>query len=247
IEYDEFGNISSLLNENSLPAAAKRRKEFTDFGFAGGIYDADTKLVRFGARDYDPEIGRWTAKDPIGFGGGQSNFYEYCLNDPINAVDVNGLQGIDIGATGKIAHKIILPVIQARYGPSADINYSIPGGGRNGGTGYPDLILNDVNEIYDLKPAGSLGKVNNQLKKYIDKDPCSDLKKGTSLAHRPDILADIPIDSYHYYKLNFDKPGVLTYQIRLKVNPLPAPGYELFKRLGPFFSLFRIPMPILAF
>ena len=56
------------------------------------MYDADTKLVRFGARDYNPEIGRWTAKDPIGFGGGQSNFYEYCLNDPVNYVDLNGLQ-----------------------------------------------------------------------------------------------------------------------------------------------------------
>ncbi|NLT49623.1 MAG: RHS repeat-associated core domain-containing protein [Ignavibacteria bacterium] len=73
IDYDEFGNISSLLNENSLPAAAKRRREFTDFGFAGGLYDSETGLTRFGARDYNPEIGRWTAKDPIGFGGGQSN------------------------------------------------------------------------------------------------------------------------------------------------------------------------------
>jgi len=50
--------------------------------------------VRFGARDYDPEIGRWTTKDPIGFGGGQSNFYEYCLNDPINAVDPDGKQWV---------------------------------------------------------------------------------------------------------------------------------------------------------
>lgn len=34
---------------------------FQPFGFAGGLYDLDTKLVRFGARDYDPEVGRWTS------------------------------------------------------------------------------------------------------------------------------------------------------------------------------------------
>ena len=34
-------------------------------------------LVRFGARDYDPTIGRWTAKDPIDFAGGDTNLYGY--------------------------------------------------------------------------------------------------------------------------------------------------------------------------
>ena len=33
---------------------------FQPFGFAGGIYDLHTGLVRFGARDYYPEAGRWT-------------------------------------------------------------------------------------------------------------------------------------------------------------------------------------------
>jgi RHS repeat-associated protein len=40
---------------------------FQPFGFADGLYDRDTDLVRFGARDYDLETSRWTAKDPIGF------------------------------------------------------------------------------------------------------------------------------------------------------------------------------------
>lgn len=30
-----------------------------------GLYDSDTGLVRFGARDYDSMVGRWTARDPV--------------------------------------------------------------------------------------------------------------------------------------------------------------------------------------
>ena len=50
-----------------------------------------TKLVHFGFRDYDPYTGKWTAKDPIGFAGGDSNLYGYVLGDPVNLVDPRGL------------------------------------------------------------------------------------------------------------------------------------------------------------
>jgi RHS repeat-associated protein len=82
MDFDEFGNVITDTNPGFQP-----------FGFAGGIYDADTKLVRFGARDYSAETGRWTAKDPIRFGGGESNLYGYVLSDPINAIDPSGLYG----------------------------------------------------------------------------------------------------------------------------------------------------------
>lgn len=84
IDYDEFGVVLS----DSAPG-------FQPFGFAGGLYDADTALVRFGARDYDASIGRWVSKDPILFGGGQSNLYVYVGNDPINRIDPTGL--VDVG------------------------------------------------------------------------------------------------------------------------------------------------------
>jgi RHS repeat-associated protein len=47
--------------------------------------------VTLGARDYDPVVGRWTSKDPIRFGGGQSNLYVYLHNDPVNSIDPSGL------------------------------------------------------------------------------------------------------------------------------------------------------------
>lgn len=82
MDYDEFGNVL----QDTHPG-------FQPFGFAGGLYDPQTGLVRFGARDYDAEVGRWTAKDPLLFGTwGATNTYEYVLSDPVNFVDPEGMQ-----------------------------------------------------------------------------------------------------------------------------------------------------------
>ncbi|HMA96021.1 MAG TPA: RHS repeat-associated core domain-containing protein, partial [Polyangiaceae bacterium] len=80
LEYDPYGVVLSDTSPGFQP-----------FGFAGGLYDADTKLVRFGARDYSPGLGRWTNKDPIGFAGGDTNVYAYVGGDPVNRRDPTGL------------------------------------------------------------------------------------------------------------------------------------------------------------
>jgi RHS repeat-associated protein len=80
-EFDEFGNVISDTNPNAL-----------HIGFAGCLYDKDTKLCHFGAREYDPETGRWTSKDPILFGGGDTNLYGYVMSDPVNLIDPSGLK-----------------------------------------------------------------------------------------------------------------------------------------------------------
>lgn len=80
LDYDEFGNVTLDTNPGFQP-----------FGFAGGLYDRDTGLVRFGARDYDPANGRWTAKDPLRFDAGDTNLYAYALGDPVNFADPSGL------------------------------------------------------------------------------------------------------------------------------------------------------------
>ena len=50
-----------------------------------------TELVPLDARDYDGDVGRWTTKDPVGFGGGAAAFFVFVSNDPVNKSDPNGL------------------------------------------------------------------------------------------------------------------------------------------------------------
>ncbi len=88
MDYDSFGQV---LNDTA--------PGFQPFGFAGGLWDRDTGLVRFGARDYDASTGRWTNKDPLRFRGGSTNLYEYVGNDPINFKDPKGL-AIVVNHTG---------------------------------------------------------------------------------------------------------------------------------------------------
>jgi RHS repeat-associated protein len=79
IDYDEFGNVTNDTSPGLTP-----------FGFAGGLYDKDTGLVRFGVRDYNASVGRWTAKEPRRFRSGP-NLYGYAWEDPIDMRDQNGL------------------------------------------------------------------------------------------------------------------------------------------------------------
>jgi hypothetical protein len=61
-------------------------------------------------------VGRWTAKDPIFFAGGDTDLYGYVLNDPVNLVDQDGLlwEGITRVVTKFVAGKAVRPYI-AKY------------------------------------------------------------------------------------------------------------------------------------
>jgi RHS repeat-associated protein len=78
ITYDTWGGVLTDTNDGFQP-----------FGFAGGMLDPDTGLVHFGARDYDPETGRWISKEPLGFYG-DTSFFVYVYDDPVNWVDYTG-------------------------------------------------------------------------------------------------------------------------------------------------------------
>jgi RHS repeat-associated protein len=113
---DQVGSVRTVVNVSTGVAAwsatytsfgaatiTATQQDFLPFGFAGGLYDVDTGLVRFGARDYDPMVGRWISKDPIRFDGGQANIYVYVNSDPVNWSDPAGLWGLFAGGGGEAA------------------------------------------------------------------------------------------------------------------------------------------------
>jgi RHS repeat-associated protein len=60
--------------------------------FASKRVDPETGWVFFGRRHYDPETGRWTTPDPIGFSDGP-NLYAYLHHNPLLGIDPFGLRG----------------------------------------------------------------------------------------------------------------------------------------------------------
>ena len=80
--YDSFGQ--------RVPATEQGAGFELEIGFAGGLEDPLTKLVRFGLRDYEPASGRWTSRDPLLHTGGM-NLYAYATSDPIGRRDPSGM------------------------------------------------------------------------------------------------------------------------------------------------------------
>ena len=92
------------------------------------------------ARDYDPEVGRWTAKDPILFDGGQANLYVYVGNDPVNFIDPSGLAptqpNVILNVIGKILGRAMDSFRNATAG-GMNINQEITVNGQTYGGGDP--------------------------------------------------------------------------------------------------------------
>ncbi len=147
IEYDVWGNVLSDSNP-----------DFQPFGFAGGLVDTDTKLTRFGVRDYDAETGRWTAKDPILFGGGLTSLYDYVGGDPVNYLDPSGTVDIDPVGGAKSA-------ITGTPGGIADLGkVAVEMGPESIENAWRDYVSGDGEAV----SPSYIGNINQRLKPFWD-------------------------------------------------------------------------------
>jgi RHS repeat-associated protein len=133
IAYDAWGNVTQDSGLEWLP-----------IGFAGGLRDPDTGLIRFGARDYDPVTGRWTASDPIRFHGRDSNLYRYALADPVDRTDRTGLDSSGGMIVIVSASSPRFPDPWGSNSSSTSTDTSNGDQGSNGGTQFQDPFENSA-------------------------------------------------------------------------------------------------------
>ncbi|CDZ81072.1 Cell wall-associated polypeptide CWBP200 [Candidatus Rubidus massiliensis] len=98
--HDLNGNIVALLNENGEVEESYRYDAYGNelekiasinpWHYSSKRIDPETGFIYFGARYYDPSLGRWITKDPLGYADGP-NLYAYVHSRPVGSVDLHGL------------------------------------------------------------------------------------------------------------------------------------------------------------
>lgn len=118
---------------------------------------AASKTVKFGARVYDPSMGRWLTKDPIGFGGGDANLYGYVANDPVNWVDPSGLiseeyrqRGAKFAGVGVVVGALAGVCASAGLGTAG---MAVAGAAAGYAIGVAPGVVQDLKDIFNGTPA----------------------------------------------------------------------------------------------
>ena len=161
-EYDAFGAVRS---EVGISDNARK--------FTGKEYESDVKLYYFAARYYDPHIGRFTQRDPVGDG---INWYAYAANNPMKFIDPTGMYIVLPGGT---EIRSVPEIVDGSYvkpdgltGESSVVWDSIFTGGINGtgiaGSNSAGGIVSDIiNHVIGVKISFAnfakdiAGKTNN--------------------------------------------------------------------------------------
>jgi RHS repeat-associated protein len=71
------------------------------FQFTGKELDNKSGLYYFGARYYDPSMGRWLAPDPMAGKFPDISPYNYCHNNPLRMVDPTGMEDNESNSEAK--------------------------------------------------------------------------------------------------------------------------------------------------
>lgn len=98
--YYAFGmKIAALSSKKLGDAGDGSLKNLYLYNYKELNEDGDLEWYDYGYRNYDPQIGRFVAIDPIGDQVADQSTYHYAYNDPINYTDKDGLIGIPCPGT----------------------------------------------------------------------------------------------------------------------------------------------------
>ncbi|MGH2564262.1 MAG: RHS repeat-associated core domain-containing protein, partial [Ginsengibacter sp.] len=137
-------NFGSPENKYKLFGKELQNKEFSD-GSGLEWYD-------YGMREYDQQIGRFFRVDPITEKFYQLSPYQYCSNNPISNVDLDGAEGLDF----RIFTKLVENTVKNPNGTSAKVLGAVTGVG-GAVTGAVTGTVNAIRHpIQTLKGLGNM-------------------------------------------------------------------------------------------
>ena len=176
---DATGAVMKRLDHDSygVPLADSNPAFVLPIGFAGGLTDSDTGLLRFGFRDYDPAAGRWTARDPALFSGGQANLYAYVGNGPVAYRDPLGLFAFCFGFSFYVGYGGGLSVCTSGNDLSVCGEVGLGIGGGVGGA--IDGQMPRDNRTVGLEAGAQCGPI--AIGGGVTLDDCGDLKAGPAV------------------------------------------------------------------
>ncbi|KAF3361875.1 Uncharacterized protein PHSC3_001642 [Chlamydiales bacterium STE3] len=194
--HDFSGNVIALIEGSGNLYENYRYSSFGEgltpssnpWRFASKRFDAESGLVYFGQRYYDPLQGCWMTPDPIGYPGG-FNLYAYVYNNPYYYKDPDG----------RFAFALLIPAFSGTFGIGgftfSFITFeSLLGIGVGATIGY---TVYEINKQYDrrcddyftrMEMASQVeGEVEDKQKETRAKDP---EKKGKRKRFSPDKNAE---------------------------------------------------------
>lgn len=90
-EYDPYGQLLRAEGANAAESLTSADQPGDNpFRYSTKYWDRETGLYDYGLRFYDPSLGRFINRDPIGEAGG-ANLYAFASNSPVNRFDYLGL------------------------------------------------------------------------------------------------------------------------------------------------------------
>jgi RHS repeat-associated protein len=217
-EYDAYGMTT-------IHDAAGNELTESEIGcrylFQGREYDAATGHYYFRARWYNPDIGRWLSKDPIGIAGGL-NLYEAFRSNPVNAVDPSGLD---------VAYLIDWDVIGGAGHGAAAVG--------NDGTGWtyysfgPGSDFTDASDNLDIKQYDSYQALLKENSRYNSNIRYPTSREADCAAHA-EAMSNVG-RKYNLFRKNCDDIAVAI----LKAAGIKAPDYWM-----PSNTFSNLPLPL---
>ncbi|MBZ0165421.1 MAG: hypothetical protein K8I00_01350 [Candidatus Omnitrophica bacterium] len=116
-DYDPYGQ-TTIYDSSLTDITSSGSGVGNPYMFTGRRYDEESGIYYYRRRSYDPEIGRFLQRDPLGYHDSM-NLFEYVVSNPINYVDPFGLLFFGDGGEGQRPNTMWAP--RGGGGPTSHI------------------------------------------------------------------------------------------------------------------------------